>query len=436
MPPWSTTSSRAAKFVDPPAPSQEQTKQHGARRGPGNAGAFDIRKTRTYRDCSNTNNSCRQPISRQYPGVNGTAKITRIGPRFGDRFACIQEGNTMLKKVFAGFVAAALSLGAATVASAQDKEIRWGTSSVGSSGHRFLVNLAEMLNKEWKGYNVTVQPTPGAIISVKGFATEKFEGFYGADIAFYEYANGLNRFKGFKENAKREPLQSMWTYTVEVGFGIHKRDKDKIRQWRDLAGKKTFTGPRPWDTRAQTERGLAALGIEHDYVEVDLGTAGSLIESGRLDAFVVYTNAESATAPWITEASLATDWIALNPSAEEIAMLKKKGIATTSVKPTMFKKDIGVDEIILLPFYYGFHVGLDVPADDVYRLLTIVEKNAPALTKADKGFAQIANDMVDMQRRGIESAVDLVQIHPGLAKYMKEKGAWDSNWDKRVAKAM
>jgi hypothetical protein len=31
--------------------------------------------------------------------------------------------------------------------------------------------------------------------------------------------------------------------------------------------------------------------------------------------------------------------------------------------------------------------------------------------------------------------VDLVEIHPGLAKYMKEKGAWDPKWDSRIAKA-
>ena len=40
-----------------------------------------------------------------------------------------------------------------------------------------------------------------------------------------------------------------------------------------------------------------------------------------------------------------------------------------------------------------------------------------------------------MQRRGVEAAVDLVPIHPGLAKYMREKGVWDSKWDSRVAKA-
>lgn len=341
----------------------------------------------------------------------------------------------MLKKFFAGLAVAALAGGVADTAAAQDREIRWGTSAVGSSGHKALVTLADLLNKEWTGYNVTVQPAPGAILTIKGFATNKFDGFYGADIGFYEYANDIARFKGFKANVARAPIQSMWVFTTEVGFGIHKRDKDTIKSWADLAGKKTFTGPRPWDTRAQTERGLTALGIKHDYTEVDLATAGSLLEAGRLTAIVVYSNAERGVPPWITEASLTTDWIALNPSAEEIKKLKEKGISTTNVPAKVFKKDIGAEAITLLPFYYGFHVGLDVPTDDVYRLLTIVEKNAGALAKSDPGYSQIAADMVGMQRRGIESSVDLVEIHPGLAKYMKEKGAWDAKWDARIAKA-
>ena len=45
-----------------------------------------------------------------------------------------------------------------------------------------------------EGYRVIVQPTPGAIVSVKGFATGEFEGYYGSDIAFYELANNISRF--------------------------------------------------------------------------------------------------------------------------------------------------------------------------------------------------------------------------------------------------
>jgi uncharacterized protein len=314
------------------------------------------------------------------------------------------------------------------------KDLRWGTSAVGSSGHRALVALAEVLNKEMPKYQVTVQPTPGAIVTVKGYATGQFDGYYGADIAFYELANDIKRFKGFKAAMKRQPVQSFWSFTVEMGVAIHARDKGKIKNWSDLAGKAIFTGNPPWDTRAQLERAWEALGVKYDYRQVDLSAAGSLLQSGRIDGFALYSNGESAVPPWITEASLATDWAALNPSADEIATLKKAGFAILEQKPEIFRRDVHTDKVILLPFYYGFHVGLEVPEADVYQMLTVIEKNVAALAKADKGFAQIAKDMPGFQRRGVEAAANLVPIHPGLAKYMREKGVWDAKWDAKVAK--
>lgn len=333
-----------------------------------------------------------------------------------------------LSLLVAGFLVA---LG--TTANAQ-KDIRWGTSAVGSSGHKALVVLAEVLNKEWSGYRVTVQPAPGAIITVKGYATGQFDGYYGADIAFYELANDINRFKGFKSAMKRQPVQSFWAFTVEVGSAIRVEDRNKFRSWKDLSGKPVFTGPLPWDTRAQLERAYAALGVKHNYRQVDLSTAGSLLAGGGIDGFIIYTNGEATTAPWITEASLASDWAALNPSADEIATLKQAGFAITEVKPSAFRRDVHADKVVLLPFYYGFHLGMEVPADDVYRFLKVVEKNAAELAKSDPGFSQIAADMPGMQKKGVESSANLVEIHPGLARYMREKGVWDAKWDSRVAK--
>ena len=339
----------------------------------------------------------------------------------------------MLKRTFALL---AVCLAAWCIpASAQVKELPWGTSAVGSAGHKALVVLADLLNREMKNYRITVQPTPGAIITVKGYATGQFEGHYGSDIAFYELANDTNRFKGFKASMKRQPIQSFWSFTVEVGTGIHARNKDKLKRWADLSGKPIFTGPLPWDVRAHLERAYSTLGVKHQYRQVDLSASGSLLQSGGIDGFIIYTNGEATTAPWITEASLATEWVALNPSAEELAALKKAGFAVTEVKPGVFKKEaVGVDKVILLPFYYGFHVGLEIPEDDVYRMLTIIEKNVAQLAKSDAGFSQIASDMPGMQRKGVASAVNFVPVHPGLAKYMREKGVWDAKWDGRIAK--
>jgi TRAP transporter TAXI family solute receptor len=323
----------------------------------------------------------------------------------------------------------------ATAASAQ-KDIAWGTSAVGSAGHKALVSLATVLNREMKDYRVTVQPTPGAIVSVKGYATgQQFLGYYGADVAFQELAADSARFKGFKAQMKRQPVQSFWTYTIESGVGIHVRDKDKIKQWRDLTGKRAFTGRPPWDVRAHLERAFSALGVKHEYVPVDLATAGSLLESGRLDAITIYTAGQSSTAPWITEASLAADWAALNPSAEEVAILAKAGFPFIEVKPEIFKRDIHAKSLLVSPFYYGFHVGLEIPEDDVYRMLTIIEKHVDELAQADRSFTQIKTNMADMQRRGVASSIDYVPVHPGLARYMREKKVWDPKWDGRIATA-
>jgi TRAP-type uncharacterized transport system substrate-binding protein len=339
----------------------------------------------------------------------------------------------MLKRTLTWLVAG-LMAGLCASAWSQVKEIPWGTSAVGSAGHKALVVLADVLNKGMPKYRVTVQPTPGAIVTVKGYATGQFEGYYGADIAFYELANDINRFKGFKASMKRQPLQSFWTFTVEVGSAVHSRDRAKFKSWADLAGKAVFTGPLPWDVRAHLERAYGALGVKHQYRQVDLSAAGSLLQSGGIDAFIIYTNAETTTAPWIAEASLAADWAALNPSAGEIATLKKAGFSVTEVKPEAFKRDVHADKVTLLPFYYGFHVGLEVPENDVYAMLKLIETNAGELAQADGSFAQIAKDMPGMQRLGVGSAADLVPIHPGLAKYMREKGVWDAKWDARVAK--
>lgn len=339
----------------------------------------------------------------------------------------------MFKRVWI-LLAAGLVAAWGAAATAQVKEIPWGTSAVGSSGHKALVVLAEVLNREFPKYRVTVQPTPGAIVSVKGYATGQFEGYYGADIAFWELANDINRFKGFKAEMKRQPVQSFWAFTVEVGTAVHARNKAKFRGWRDLSGKAVFTGPLPWDVRAHLERAYAALGVKHNYRQVDLSAAGSLLQGGSIDAFIIYTNGEASTAPWITEASLAADWAALNPGPEELEALRKAGFAITEVRPEAFKKDVHADKVVLLPFYYGFHVGLEIPEDDVYQMLKVIEKNLPELVKADPSFAQIAKDMAGFQRRGVMSSVHFVPIHPGLAKYMREKGVWDPKWDARIAR--
>jgi TRAP-type uncharacterized transport system substrate-binding protein len=296
------------------------------------------------------------------------------------------------------------------------------------------VVLADLLNKAMPEIRISVLPYPGAVGTVKGFATGDITGYYGSDVALKELASDSGRFKGFKATQKRQPVQSMWIFTLDTGLAIKASNADKITKWGDLTGKKVFTGPLPFDTRAQTERGLNALGVKFNYVQVDLTTVGSQLESGAIDAMTIYTGSEASPPPWLAEASLAADWAVLNPSASEIDALKKNGFAIAEVNPKVFNRDVHGDKVVELPFFYGFDVGLEVPEADAYKLLNVVEKNVGDLAKVDPTFTQIAKDMKGFQVRGVESSADLVPIHPGLAKWMREKGIWQAKWDSKVAK--
>ena len=141
--------------------------------------------------------------------------------------------------------------------------------------------------------------------------------------------------------------------------------------------------------------------------------------------------------PWIAEASLADRLGRAQPErAMRSRRSRKPASQSTEVQADVFKKKpSSIDKVVLLPFYYGFHVGLEVPEEDVYQMLNDRrEERRRAREIRSSCTSQIAKDMVGIQRSGIASSVNLVPVHPGLAKYMREKGVWDAKWDARIAK--
>lgn len=343
----------------------------------------------------------------------------------------------MLKRTLTALAVASLLGAASTTAwSAGPKDIRWGTGPVGSSGHKALVALASVLNKAMPELRITVLPTPGAVTTVKGYATGEFDGYYGSDVALKELKSDSGRFKGFKEHIKQQPIQSLWCYTLDVGLAIKASDRDTIKKWEDLSGKDVYTGPLPFDTRRQLENAMAAVGVHHIYKQVDLSTAGSQLNSGSIRGMSIYAAGGMTPPPWIAEASLAVDWAALNPSPDELTKLKAAGFTIEEVDPANFhKKELYVKKVTLLPFYWGFDLGRIVSADEMYKMLTVIEAHADELAKLDPSFRQISGGhMAAFEKQALESTWNLVPIHPGLAKYMKSKGVWESKWDSNVAK--
>jgi uncharacterized protein len=342
-------------------------------------------------------------------------------------------GAVAARGLAAGLFAVAL---ASVPASAAPKDIRWGTGPVGSSGYQALVQLANVLNKAMPEFRITVLPTPGAVTTVKGYATGEFDGDYASDVALRELKANTGRFAGFKEHVKYQPIQSLWCYTLDVGLGIKASDRDTIKKWTDLSGKPVYTGPLPFDTRKYLELAMAAVGVHHIYKQVDLSTVGSQLDSGSIKAMTIYAAGGQTPPPWLTQASLSVDWTALNPTPDAVALLKEKGFAVEEVDPAPFHmKHDYVKKVTLLPFYWGFDLGHGISTDEMYKMLTVVEQHADELAKLDTSFRQISGGkMAEFQKRALESTWDIAPIHPGLEKFLKAKGMWNSKWDANVAK--
>lgn len=347
-----------------------------------------------------------------------------------------------MKHLMVSVATGALVLGLASTApfesaEAQDvTELRWATSSTGSSGHRALTSLSQLLNSKTDQFDITVMPTPGAAASVRGFAGGQFNGYYGADVAFHEIANNTGRYEGFNDQEhEQELVQSFWAYTLEVGLGVLTEDTETYQSWQDLSGEPVFTSPAPWDTRAALERAMRAAGVEHEYVELDTGLAAQSLEDGTIEGMIIYTAGETSPSPWIQEALLSADISALNPNEEEMEMLSEAGIETVEVPNDTFDADIGADGAVLIPFFYGFHVGTNVSEQGVYDMLVTIEENVGELAESDPSFSQVEDDIVEMQLRGIRAAGETVPIHPGLAKFLRERDAWNTDWDDQIADA-
>lgn len=319
--------------------------------------------------------------------------------------------------------------GVSVVGSAAE-DVRWGTASTGSTGYSTSTTLAKFIGEEMPKYKFTVLPTPGYVYTLKAFCKGYYDVWNGGANMPYELKNQTFRFKGFE--GKRAPIQSFWSYSLEMGLAIHARNADKYDEWSDLEGKTIFTGPAPWSVRVVLRNALEAVGIDYTYKEIDLSMVASQLEKGNIAASIIYTSSKSSISPWLTQAELATDLAVLNPSEEEIKKIEEAGQSVVTVDSAkVFGTNMHVDELKLVPAYYGHHI--DLPKEDLYKLLTIVEDKADQIAEVNPALVPLSKNMAEFQVEALKTQLGYLPIHPGLAKYLREKGLWNSSWNKYIA---
>ena len=238
-----------------------------------------------------------------------------------------------------------------------------------SAGHRALVSLAQILNREMEEISITVMPTPGAAASVRGPSPAgSSTAIYGADVAFAKSPTTPGRYVGF-EQGEHELTQSFW--------GLYARDGTRCAR-RGRRGAWTAGAPclaarssqarHPGTTRAALERAMNILEVGHNLCRTRHRPVGPVC-AGWHHRRHGHLHHRRNLAGSLGAGSPADDGHSC-PQPHRRGNLDAGGrrhFRGGACRPSAFDSDIGVEEAVLVPFYYGFHVGMNVDEDVVLQ---------------------------------------------------------------------
>jgi TRAP-type uncharacterized transport system substrate-binding protein len=312
---------------------------------------------------------------------------------------------------------------------AEKKMWRWGVSNPGAYGYRVSAFMSDFLRRGLPDYDVTVYPYVSTTANIKSFLVGDLESTYSAEPGLRKLYSFVKPFKGFEPNVKQMPVQSFWSYTMETHILTLPENKDKFKSWQDLDGKKIYMTKAGYMNNINIHRAMEDIcGLKVKHVEVDMSKVADALRAGTIDATAAYTTALVSLAGWIKVLDVASPLQGVNPTPEQIKKLTAAGFAPVKINiKKAYTRDLGVDELYGVPFFFGYHHGLSFPAEGVYKALKVFEAAGPEMIRLDPGFGPLAADFAGFQVKGIKSIPE-IPVHPGLAKYLKEKGLWDPAW--------
>ena len=331
--------------------------------------------------------------------------------------------------VFIAALAAVFAFSAIDPAyAAERKSIRWATSSTGSYGYKVAAQMVRVLEEGLGGqYTVTVNPYPATTNAMKATMDGDAEIGYTADVGMTQVYTGDGPFKTFNP-AKSKMVHTWYAYPMESFMAVLASKAGPYKSWGDFSGKPVFFTPAGFMNWLNFQRIFKALGYQFKHVQIGEAAQGDALQAGTIVGAVAYTTAGRSLPSYWRETELRIDIKAINPSPDEIKKLTAAGLAPVEIDATKaFSKDVGVKTILGVPILFAYNVRADMPEEVVYKMLSTFYDKRESLAKADPGFGPMANDFIGMQVKGI-NANPTVPVHAGLAKFLKEKKAWNDKW--------
>jgi len=307
---------------------------------------------------------------------------------------------------------AALALAVAFPVSAQQgSRISITTGGTGGVYYPLGGGMANILSKYIPGLQATAEVTGGSVDNLKLIGAGKSEVAFSMVDTAWDAAQGVDKFKDAKVNARTLMVlypNRMHVVTVD-GTGITKLS--------DLKGKRVSTGSAGSGTEIMATRILEAVGIDpkKDLKVERLGAAESVnaIKDRKIDAFFWVGGVPTAAVTDLaatpgTRVRLLDHSEALDAMNRKYGPLYVKGIIAPSSYQGMDKPVENID-------VWNILVTSDKMSDQMaYDIVKTLMEKKPELVAVHKEAQNI-----DLKYQKIGSPIP---YHPGAKKYFEEQG--------------
>lgn len=282
-----------------------------------------------------------------------------------------------------------------------------GTSS--SSGYYALnVAVCDVINTYVDGVTVTLMETGGTVDDYKLMMADEASFGQTSNVNQYCLQNDLGVYEDFGYTQARD----LCFFVPQAYRFVVTRDSG-IADIASLEGKKFNAGLAGSSAEIESMNILGAIGVTPDWYPASTAEAVDAIANRQIIGFTKSGTTLSADST-ITNLMSSTNIEILSFTPEEIAKVQELypyyGFDTVNCG------DYGLDyEVTTYCSSLGFCVSKDLPEDVVYEIIKAIDQHLDEIRAAYPG---IADDPLALTN----SETSLSLMHPGVVKYMQEKG--------------
>ncbi|MDA0991088.1 MAG: TAXI family TRAP transporter solute-binding subunit [Verrucomicrobia bacterium] len=298
---------------------------------------------------------------------------------------------------------------------AAQKIYQWGSASLGSTGYVIITALAAAVNKfsEPKLRNSSLSTAGGAEnMALIGEGVLDFAQTTSTD--WLPATKGTGRYK---DNPVK--IMQMFSYTAWNLSPMVRADSG-IKTLADLAGKKIMPASAGGATTGMWHTLFKAAGL-FDKVNWTYGswteTYGA-IKSGAADCIPInLTNGRNS--PLVTELEVSNIPMRVLDIPEDVvkkAQALNPGLLSAVVQPGGIKFLDKPTRLVTLGGILGVHPRVD--AETAYNVTKTILDNADFIRKKGVQLQDVSPEFATQQ------LIANYPVHPGAARYLKEKGVW------------